>query len=111
MRRVLIITPHFPPDTSAASHRVRLIAPYLYGNGWRPTILTVTPATYEGRLDDELNELVADDLEIVRCAGWPAPLTRLIGIGDLGLRSVFPLYRAACRLLVRGDLDMLFITI
>ena len=27
MRRVLIISPHFPPDTTAATHRVRLIAP------------------------------------------------------------------------------------
>ena len=28
-RRVLMVSPHFPPDSSAASHRVRLLAPHL----------------------------------------------------------------------------------
>ena len=33
MRRVLMVTPHFPPDSSAASHRVRLLAPHLPEGG------------------------------------------------------------------------------
>ena len=40
MRRVLMVSPHFPPDSSAASHRVRLLAPYLPDAGWQPTIVT-----------------------------------------------------------------------
>ena len=35
-RRVLMVSPHFPPDSSAASHRVRLLAPYLGEHGWEP---------------------------------------------------------------------------
>ena len=34
MRRVLMVSPHFPPDSSAASHRVRLLAPHLRAVGW-----------------------------------------------------------------------------
>ena len=33
MRRVLMVSPHFPPDSSAASHRVRLLAPHLADGG------------------------------------------------------------------------------
>ena len=43
MRRLLMISPHFPPDSSAGTHRVRLLAPYLEAFGWRPTVLTVAP--------------------------------------------------------------------
>src|SRR4026207_1305491 len=50
MRRVLMVTPHFPPDSSAASHRVRLLAPHLPAAGWRPTVVTLEPSGYEGRL-------------------------------------------------------------
>ena len=41
MKRVLMVSPHFPPDTSAASHRVRLLAPHLPEFGWEPTVVTV----------------------------------------------------------------------
>ena len=51
MRRVLMISPHFPPDSTAATHRVRLLAPHMAGHGWEPTVLTVDPRDYEGRLD------------------------------------------------------------
>ena len=51
MRRVLMISPHFPPDSTAATHRVRLLAPHLPAHGWQPTVLTVDPRDYEGRLD------------------------------------------------------------
>ena len=40
-RRVLMVSPHFPPDSSAATHRVRLLAPHLAGYGWEPTVVTV----------------------------------------------------------------------
>ena len=70
MRRVLMVTPHFPPDSSAASHRVRLLAPHLPATGWQPTIVTVDPSAYEGRLDRGLEALVASDLDIVRAPAW-----------------------------------------
>ena len=54
MRRVLMISPHFPPDSTAATHRVRLLAPHLPAHGWQPTVLTVDPRDYEGRLDPDL---------------------------------------------------------
>ncbi len=72
VRRVLMVTPHFPPDSSAASHRVRLLAPHLSEHGWEPTVLTVDPRDYEGGVEPALNALVPPSLRIVRCRAWSA---------------------------------------
>ena len=111
MRRALLISPHFPPDSSAGTHRVRLIAPHLARYGWEPTVLTVDPRDYEGRLDERLAESVPDDLRVIRARAWPPSITRRLGIGDLGLRAYRGLKRAATSLLARERFDAVFITI
>jgi len=111
MRRVLMVTPHFPPDSSAASHRVRLLAPYLAGNGWEPTIVTVDPQDYDGGVEPALTALVPPSLRVVRCRAWNASWTRRVGFGDLGLRALASL-RTTCRRLLREErFDALFVTI
>ncbi|MBM3778636.1 MAG: glycosyltransferase family 4 protein [Acidimicrobiia bacterium] len=110
-RRVLMISPHFPPDTSAAAHRVRLLAPHLPAFGWTPTVLTVEPDAYEGALDWDLSRLVPGSVEVVRARTWRARTTRRFGFGDLGLRALVGLRRTARRLLAGRRFDALFITI
>lgn len=111
MRRVLLISPHFPPDSSAGTHRVRLLAPHLPGHGWEPTVLTVDARDYEGRLDPELAALVPEGLRVLRCRALSARWTRCLGIGDLGLRALPALARTASRLLSAERFDALVITI
>jgi len=111
MRRVLMVSPHFPPDTGAATHRVRLLAPHLPKYGWEPTVVTVEPSGYQGRLDLELGNLVPNTLRVVRCRAWSARWTRRFGFGDLGLRAFSSLYRTCGELLTREKFDLLFITI
>lgn len=109
-RQALLITPHFPPDSTAASHRVRLLAPHLDAFGWTPTVLTLEPDAYEGALDPDLLRLVPDRLAVVRAPAWPAAVTRRAGFGDLGLRALTGLRSSARRLLGTGRFDALFIT-
>src|SRR5947209_5175031 len=111
MPRVLMVSPHFPPDTSAGTHRVRLLAPQLRQYGWQPTVISIDPQDYEGRIDPELCELVPQDLDVIRCRALPAQWTRRIGVGDLGLRALYGLYRTATTLMRRRRFDALFITI
>ena len=111
MRRVLMVSPHFPPDSSAGAHRVRLLAPHLRTFGWEPTVVTVDPRDYEGQLDPRLAELVPPSLRVVRCRAWPARWTRLTGIGDLGLRAFRNLYKVCHRLLASEHFDVLFVTL
>ena len=111
MRRVLFVSPHFPPDSSAGTHRVRLLAPHMAGHGWEPTVLTVDPSDYEGALDPALARSVPDTVRVVRARAWPASITRRLGVGDLGLRAYRGLKRAATTLLEREPFDAVFITI
>lgn len=111
MRRVLMVSPHFPPDSSAASHRVRLLAPHLANAGWTPTVVTLEPSAYEGRLDPELGALVPPSLDVVRAPAWGPASTRWAGLGDLGLRAFTGLKRTCRGLLKRHRYDALFITV
>ncbi len=111
MRRLLMISPHFPPDSSAGTHRVRLLAPHLAAYGWHPTVLTVAEQDYEGRIDSELARLVPVGLDVVRARALPARLTRRMGIGDLGLRALPGLHSAAWKLHRQQPFDAVFITI
>jgi glycosyltransferase involved in cell wall biosynthesis len=111
MRRVVMVSPHFPPDTNAGTHRVRLLAPHLREFGWEPTVVAVDPAAYEGRLDPDLARLVPESVRVVRVPAWRPGLTRRVGFGDLGLRALTAIRRACEALLSRERYDALFITI
>src|SRR5688500_13261678 len=111
MRRVLMVSPHFPPDTSAGTHRVRLLAPHLPAAGWEPTVVTVDPSAYEGALDPDLAALVPASVRVVRTPALSAEMTRKLGLGDLGLRAWSGLKRTCDSLLANEPFDALFITI
>lgn len=111
MRRVLLISPHFPPDSTAGTHRVRLLAPHLAKYGWEPTVLTCRIDAYEGQLDPVLASFTPSSLRVERARAITPRWTRRIGIGDLGLRSLPGLWRAASRLLRAEAFDAIFITI
>src|SRR5262249_42921357 len=76
VRRVLFVSPHFPPDSSAGTHRVRLLAPHMAAHGWEPTVLTVDPSDYEGALDPALAASVPENVRVIRARAWPASLTQ-----------------------------------
>jgi hypothetical protein len=104
-RRLLLVSPHFPPDSTAASHRARLLVPHLPRWGWTPTVLTVDPRDYESALDPALASLLPPELEVVRCRALPVGLTRPIGFGDLGLRALPGLAAGCLRLLAKARFD------
>ncbi|SFU47295.1 Glycosyl transferase 4-like domain [Methylobacterium sp. 174MFSha1.1] len=110
IRRVLIVSPHFPPSSLAAAHRARHLAAHLGAHGWRPTVITVRPEDYEDALDHRLAALVPGHVEILRVPALPRRLARRVGIGDIGLRGYAGLRRAVLGCLDRDRHDLVFIT-
>jgi hypothetical protein len=106
-----MVSPHFPPDSSAAAHRLRLLAPHLEQAGWSPTVVTLDPSAYEGRLDADLAALVPRSLRVIRSPAWRAATTRRFGLGDLGLRGFTGLRRSCRTLLRREPFDALLISV
>ena len=106
MRRVLVVSPHFPPTDAVDMHRVRMTVGHYRDNGWAPTVLCVR-AQDAGRLTDErLTRTVADDVEVVAI---PAPPPRP-GLSAIGLRAWRQLLAAGGSLLMNRKFDLVFIS-
>jgi hypothetical protein len=109
-RRVLIVSPHFPPSTLAGVHRARHLANHLPAVGWHPIVLCVDEKQHEERLDPDLARLLPRELDIIKVGAWPASLTRLAGVGDIGLRAFSHLRAALQSAINMYKPDVIFFT-
>ncbi len=109
-RRVVIVSPYFPPSTVAGVHRARLLARHLPVHGWEPVIVCVDERHHEEPLDPELARLVPSDVRIVKVGAVPRRLARSLGMGDLSLRGWFHLRRAVLGWLHRVGAEVVCIT-
>jgi len=100
-RTAIILSPHFPPSTLAGVHRARHLAAGLPAHGWRPIVIRADERVYSEPGDAALAKLVSADLEQVRAGALPAGLTRLVGVGDIGLRALPHFARALARTIER----------
>lgn len=106
MRRVLIVSPHFPPVDAVDMHRVRMTVGHYRAQGWEPVVLCVRPRD-AGRLSDPaLLETVPSDVEVVTV---PA-MRPLPGLSALSLRGWLDMKKAGDRLLAQGKFDLVFIS-
>lgn len=107
-RRVLIVSPHFPPINAADCQRVRMSLPYFEEFGWEAHVLAVEADFVEGVSDRYLTQTLPVDLKVTRTSALPASYTRKVGLGSLGLRCL-PYFKAAGdRLLSREKLDLVY---
>jgi hypothetical protein len=107
-RRVLIVSPHFPPINAPDHQRVRMALGYFEQFGWQPTVLAVRPERVEGALDPFLAQTLPDALRVVRTGSLPVQWTRLVGVGSLAYRAGWHLRSAGDELLRRERFDLVF---
>jgi glycosyltransferase involved in cell wall biosynthesis len=108
MRRILVVSPHFPPTSAADMHRVRQSLQYFPEFGWQPSVLAVEPEFVEGRAEPLLLETVPAGIDVTRVRALPTKLTRKIGLGDIALRSFPFLYRAGARIIRDSKIDLVY---
>lgn len=108
-KRVLIISPHFPPVNAADMHRVRQCLPYLKENGWEAEVIAVDPAYIESYSKDELlSKTFPPDTKVHYITAWDVNFTRKVGLGSLSMRSFFHYRRKGNELLKTGKFDLVF---
>ena len=108
-RKVLIVSPHFPPVNAPDMQRIRLALPYLRALGWEPVVLAVAPDLVEGGvLEPLLEQTYPADIRVIRVRGIPQRATRLVGVGSLWLRCGRALRAAGDRLLRGERFDLVF---
>ena len=109
MKKVLIVSPHFPPVNAPDMQRVRLALPYLRKQGWAPTVLAVHPESIEGVvMDNLLEQTYPHETRVIRVKGLSARYTRWAGIGSLWWRCGRALRRAGDELLSKEHFDLVF---
>jgi hypothetical protein len=108
VKNLLVVSPHFPPTSAADMHRVRHSLPYFEEFGWRPTVLAVKPDFVEACEEPLLLKTVCSDAHVRRVKALPAAVTRKVGLGDVGLRSVPFLYCAGAQLIRKNRFSLAY---
>lgn len=108
MKRVLIVSPHFPPSSSADMQRVRMLLPFLARNGWQAEVLAVSPEQVAAPIDPWLVDGLPPDVTVHRVKALGRRFARLPGLGTLGMRAFPALADAGDRLLARGNFDLVY---
>jgi hypothetical protein len=109
MKRVLIISPNFPPVNSADMHRIRQSLPYFKELGWEPVVITVDEAYIEAySLDPILMHTIPAEIEVHKVKAFNVNITRKIGLGSLSIRSYYHFQKAGDRLLKERKFDLVY---
>lgn len=108
MKRVLIVSPHFPPTNAPDHQRVRMSLPYFHEFGWEPEVLAVDARMIDGPQDPLLGATVPANVPVHRVGALPARFTRLLGIGTVGYRAWWQLAAAGGRRLGAARFDLVY---
>lgn len=109
MKRLLVVSPHFPPVNAPDHQRVRSMLPHLRELGWEPSVLAVSPGSVLGaNLDPILERTYPADLEVLRVDALPLVWTRPFGFGTLGLRALPAIAKKGASLLRQRKFDAVF---
>jgi hypothetical protein len=98
-RRILIVSPHFPPANTPDMQRVRQSLPHFIAAGWDVTVLTVDDPTPLAPVEPELLDTVPAAVRVVRAHCCSRRWTRWLGVNNVALRALPFLFITGCRLL------------
>lgn len=111
MKRVLIIGADFAPSSLPPALRIRFFARHLPEFGWQPVILTTDAKHYEWSVDEENNRLLPESLKVIRTPALSARVTRKVGLGDIGIRSLWHHWRELKDYCRARPVDLIFIPV
>jgi glycosyltransferase involved in cell wall biosynthesis len=89
-------------------HRVRQSISYFKEFGWNPIVITVRTKFVEGKTDNLLLDTIPSDIEIVYIDAFSATWTRKIGLGNLGLRSLWFYKKVVNSILKNRQIDLIY---
>jgi hypothetical protein len=109
LKRVLIISPFFPPVNTADMHRIRQSLPYFRQLGWEPVVIAVEEAYTESYSRDELLlQTIPSDIEVYRVKAFKKIYTCKVGLGSLSIRAYFHIRRKGNELLRKDKFDLVY---
>jgi len=91
MKKILIVTPNWPPISCPDMRRTRMSVPFFEQFGWEPLILRINPDEQEGTKDLDLAKTIPVSIKSWQSGCLNKKLTSLIDLKSVGLRSFFHL--------------------
>jgi Glycosyltransferase Family 4 len=107
-RRVLVVSPHFPPVNAPDHQRVRMMLPHLAEFGWQAEVVAFHPDAVEAARDPDLAATVPPDTAVTTARALPYKWTRPFGLGNLVWRGGWAFRRAAERRIRAVPFDLAF---
>lgn len=108
MKRVLIISPHFPPSNAPDMQRVRMLLPFLIEHDWAAEVLAVSHESVACPLDDWLVDGLPSTVPVHQVKALGLGWSRLPGLGTLGFRAMGALGKAGDKLLAKRSFDLVY---
>jgi hypothetical protein len=108
MKRVLIVTPNWPPISCPDMHRVRMSLRFFGDFGWEPLILKVNPDEQEGIKDKDLSKTIPDYIKTCQADCFNKVWTSWLGIKSVGLRSFFHLAQLGSEIIESAKPNLVF---
>jgi hypothetical protein len=108
LKRVLIISPYFPPSNAADMQRVRMSLPYFGLWGWTADVVCVDQKHSQVLKDEALLQSLPTEQVIYEVDAWSLKWTAKIGLGSLALRSMWYYLRTVNGILRNRNYDLIY---
>lgn len=99
-RRLLIISPCFPPVNAADMQRIRMSLPHFADHGWDAEVIMVDEGYTDMNQDQLLLQSIPTSIIIHRVKAFRKQWTSKLGLGNIALRSLW-FYRKKVNLLLK----------
>jgi hypothetical protein len=108
LKRVLVISPYFPPSNTADSQRIRMSLSYFKEFGWEAEVVCVDEKYSEVPKDDLLLQSIPADCIIHQVDAFSKKWTSKFGLGSLALRSLLFYKKKVMLLLQIKKYDLIY---
>ncbi len=108
MKRLLIISPYFPPTNAADMQRVRMSLPYFNEFGWNAEVVAVAPEYSDLLKDDLLLQSIPKNIKIHEIKAFNKKRTLKFGLGSLAIRSLWFYRKKVNQILKETDFDLIY---
>ena len=108
MKRLLIISPYFPPSNAADMQRVRMSLDYFSMFGWHAEILTVDDAHSDLFKDNLLLQSIPAATKVYKVNALNKKWTSKFGLGSIALRSLLAYKTKANSILKKNKFDLVY---
>lgn len=108
MKKLLIISPYFPPANAADMQRIRMSLPYFKELGWEAEIVMVENKYLETTQDSLLLQTIPKDIIIHKVKAFSKKWTGKLGLGSIALRSLWFYKKRVNQLLKNKKYDLVY---